>query len=115
VLVAIDGPGCAGKTTLADQLTGRLHIPTVRASIDGFHQRRERRYERGELSAEGYYLDSFDYPRLLDECLLPFLRGESRLAAVAYDHRGDSAQTIDEVAVPAMAVQSVIEHWNIPG
>jgi uridine kinase len=104
VVVAIDGPDGAGKTTLADELAGRLSIPTVRTSIDGFHQARELRYQRGELSAPGYYLDSFDYPTLLDECLQPFLRGASRLRTVAYDHRGDFARSVDEVTVPAAAV-----------
>jgi len=102
--VAVDGPDCAGKTTLADQLAGRLSIPTVRTSIDGFHQARELRYQRGELSAPGYYLDSFDYPTLLDECLLPFLRAQSRVRTVAFDHRGDAAAGDGEVAVPARAV-----------
>jgi uridine kinase len=104
VVVAVDGPDCAGKTTLADRLAGRLSIPTVRTSIDGFHQARALRYQRGELSAPGYYLDSFDYPSLLDECLLPFLRGGSRMRTAAYDHRGDSALEVNEVAVPAAAV-----------
>lgn len=104
VVVAIDGPDGAGKTTLADQLAGRLSIPTVRTSIDGFHRARELRYQRGELSAPGYYLDSFDYPTLLDECLLPFLRGQSQVRTVAYDHRGNTAAGDDEVVVPARAV-----------
>jgi hypothetical protein len=31
-----------------------------RVSIDGFHPPRELRVQRGDLSAEGYYRDSFD-------------------------------------------------------
>jgi uridine kinase len=61
-LVGVDGPDAAGKTTPADHLADALEVPTLRVSIDGFHQPRELRYQRGELSAEGYYHDSFDYP-----------------------------------------------------
>jgi hypothetical protein len=65
VVVGIDGPDCAGKTTVADKLARALQapsleLPTVRASVDGFSRPRAQRYERGELSAEGYYLDSFE-------------------------------------------------------
>jgi uridine kinase len=107
VVVAIDGPDGAGKTTLADHLGESLQTartPTVRASVDGFHQTREQRYERGELSAEGYYADSFDYPRFLNECLLPFLDGASHLRTTAHDHRRDSEESVQATAVPARAV-----------
>lgn len=107
VAVAIDGPDVAGKTTLADHLSRALNtpqMPTVRVSVDGFHQTREQRYERGELSPEGYYADSFAYPRLLDECLLPFLGGASQVRTTAYDHRVDAEENARATAVPSRVV-----------
>jgi uridine kinase len=103
VLVAVDGPDAAGKSTLADRLAEALPVPAVRASIDGFHQPRELRYARGELSAEGYYRDSFDYPALLGGCLRPFRDGATRVTVATYDHRTD-LPCPREVDVPATAV-----------
>jgi uridine kinase len=125
VVVAIDGPDCAGKTTVADQLATALQrpappaasrkaparqhlpartVPTLRSSVDGFNRPRAQRYARGELSAEGYYLDSFDYPSLLDRYLLPFLAGEPVLRTNIFDHRCDSERPLEALAVPAGAV-----------
>jgi uridine kinase len=109
VVVGIDGSDCAGKTTLADRLDDALHVPTLkmptlRASVDGFIRPRAQRYQRGELSADGYYLDSFDYPALLNQCLLPFLGGKAVLRTITCDHLGDADATIDAVAIPTKAV-----------
>jgi uridine kinase len=117
--VGIDGPDCAGKTTLADRLADALRVTTpqtptmevstievatLQASADGFNRPRAQRYQRGELSPQGYYLDGFDYPALQDRCLMPFLRGEARVRTTTYDHRSDARQNADAMAVPARAV-----------
>ncbi|MGC5019318.1 uridylate kinase [Micromonospora sp. DT47] len=104
VLVGVDGPDVAGKTTLADQLARALDVPTLRASIDGFHQSRELRYQRGELSAEGYYRDSFDHQALLSECLRPFGEGVARVQIARYDHKTDAGSSVRVAEVPARAV-----------
>lgn len=114
VLVGIDGPDGAGKTILADHLaeavrattpqTPAMQVPTLQASVDGFNRPRPQRYQRGELSPEGYYLDSFDYPALLTQCLRPFLNGQSRVRTTTYDHRSDVRENVDATAVPAKAV-----------
>jgi uridine kinase len=64
VRVAIDGVDGAGKTTLADALAPHvagLARPIIRASVDDFHHPRAVRYARGRYSADGHYLDSYDY------------------------------------------------------
>jgi uridine kinase len=61
--VAIDGVDAAGKTTLADELAGMLPA-AGRLSADAYLRPAEERYLRGRESPEGYYLDSFDHPRL---------------------------------------------------
>lgn len=57
-LVAVDGPDCAGKTTLADALAARL--TAARLSVDDFLAPAAARHARGELSPEGCYRDSHD-------------------------------------------------------
>jgi uridine kinase len=81
IRVAIDGLTAAGKTTLVDELVpaiARRGRPVIRASIDDFHRPRAERYQRGLLSPEGYYLDSFDYPAVRAVLLLPLGPGGSR-------------------------------------
>lgn len=104
VLVGIDGPDAAGKTTLADRLAEALDLPTVRASIDGFHLPREQRYQRGEMSPEGYYLDSFDHRALVGDCLVPFRDGAPRIYTARYEYRSGTPTDADPVEVPTRAV-----------
>jgi uridine kinase len=108
VRIAIDGIDAAGKTTLANELAMVLQSQgrtVIRASIDGFHRPRAERYQRGPASAEGYYADSFDYPALRDELLLPLGPTGSRLYRRAvFDFRTDVALIAAEERAPADAV-----------
>src|SRR6185437_4675361 len=82
--VGIDGRDGAGKTSFADELAeavGRLDRPVVRVSADDFHQVRSIRYRRGRHSPTGFWLDSYDYPRLIGDVLEPFRAGSYRPAA----------------------------------
>jgi uridine kinase len=106
VLVGIDGPDCAGKSGLADELAGALGDGALRVSVDAFHQPRTLRYQKGPLSAEGYYHDSFDYPALVDRCLLPFREGADRLQVTGYDYLADDHRTT-YAGVPSRAVMVV--------
>lgn len=91
IRVAIDGPDAGGKTTLANALAdelGRRDREVIRASIDGFHLPRERRYRRGQDSPEGYYLDSFDHQAVRAELLLPLGPNGNRSCRLAvFDFR----------------------------
>jgi uridine kinase len=65
--IGIDGVDGAGKTSLAEeiaQLLTKRARPCVRVSLDFFERPPTERHARGELSPEGYYLDSFDVERL---------------------------------------------------
>lgn len=104
VLVAIDGPDTAGKSTLADNLVGAFEVAWVRASIDGFHRPREVRVRRGELSPVGYYYDSFDYLTLTEQLLRPFRTGANRLPVKKFDWRADEAVDQELSPVPERAV-----------
>ena len=109
VRVAIDGIDAAGKTSLAGELADSLIArgrPVIHASVDGFHRPREERYQRGALSPEGYYRDSFDYAALLEALLLPLGPGGSRAyRQSAYDYRADRPiAAAEEVAAPDAAL-----------
>jgi uridine kinase len=92
--VAIDGVDCAGKSHLADDVVeplGRCGRAVLRASIDGFHNPRRVRHQRGSESAEGYYLDSFNYTALIRELLAPLGPGGSlRYRRAVFDYRTDT-------------------------
>ena len=82
--VAIDGISAAGKTTLARELTGRLHIAgagAVHVSIDDFHHRAERRRSDNDR-ARGYYNDALNFEVLAKYVLKPLgPGGEGRYLA----------------------------------
>ena len=99
--VGVDGIDAAGKTYLADRLADYLTQaghPALRASIDGFHHPRRTRYQRGSLSPDGYYYDSFDYD-LLKTCLLePLEPGGSRICRLkAFDFQTDTGVIAGEI------------------
>jgi uridine kinase len=110
VRVAVDGIDAAGKTTLADELVPLLETrgrPVIRASLDGFHRPRSERYQRGADSAEGYYLDAFDYPAHCNALLLPLCPlGSRRYRQAVFDFRADRPlrQPEEEAPVDAMLV-----------
>ena len=61
--IGVDGVDAAGKTTLADELVGRLP-EAVRLSADDFLRPPVERYRQGRESPMGYYEDSFDHVAL---------------------------------------------------
>jgi uridine kinase len=64
--VGIDGVDGSGKTMLTGELAqhlANLGRPCLRLSQDDFERPEAERYARGELSPEGYYLDTFDFDR----------------------------------------------------
>jgi uridine kinase len=76
VLVGVDGVDGAGKTTFAGKLLAALNQKVASeciksVSIDGFHNVREVRHERGKVSPLGFFEDSFDYESLKDRVLNP--------------------------------------------
>jgi len=124
--VAIDGPDAAGKTTIADELAKLLqpkgrHI--IRASIDGFHNPATVRYNRGRMSPEGYYYDSFNYDELINVLLLPLgPDGSLQYRTATFDYRTDSPlQTLPQLAAPGSILlfdgvfllrPELAQHWD---
>lgn len=127
VRVAVDGVDGAGKTVFADELGAVLTArgrPVVRASVDGFHLPRAVRYRRGRHSPEGYWLDSYDYDRLVAELLAPLGPGGSGVVRTAvHDWRTDRPVDAPPHRVPPAAVlvldgiflhrPELLAHWDL--
>jgi uridine kinase len=102
VVVAVDGPDAAGKTTLADELAQRVARPAVRASIDDWHNPREVRLRQGDESPLGYYNDSFDDDAVAVQLLNPFRAGASQVHCAQFDYRSDEPADVHiDVGSPA--------------
>jgi uridine kinase len=100
VLVAIDGPDASGKTMLAHRISDLLARPSLRASIDGFHNPRRVRIARGMDSPHGYYHDSFNHTALEENLLEPFAKGEEKVRTRVFDLHADTPVESDPVLVP---------------
>ena len=105
--VAVDGVDGAGNSVFADELATRVMAsgrPVVRASVDGFHRPRADRYRLGRTSPEGFYRDSYDYPRLCEFLLAPFAPGGSgRFRVAVFDYRADVSVAAPEQQADADA------------
>lgn len=99
-LIAFDGPDAAGKTMLAHRLADVLSRPTLRVSIDGFHNPRQVRIARGMDSPHGYYYDSFNHAALEEHLLKPFSRGDEAVRTRVFDLHADAPIESDPVLVP---------------
>jgi uridine kinase len=108
VRVGVDGVDGAGKTCFADELALALRRrgrPVVRVSVDDFHQLRAVRYRRGRRSPSGFWLDSFDYPRLWAQVLTPLgPGGDRRYRPAGHDLATDQVLIPPAVSAPAGAV-----------
>lgn len=106
--VGVDGVDGAGKTIFADELAEMLRTAgknVVRVSIDGFHHPRDVRYRRGRSSPEGFWLDSYDYPRFSTEVIEPFSPGgDRRYRSAIRDVATDDAADIEPTVAPEHAV-----------
>jgi uridine kinase len=89
VLVAVDGTDGSGKTTFAEKLAAELRHQrreTVMIPADNFLNPSQVRYRRGRWSPEGFWLDSYDYPALHRDVIIPLgLQGDGRYRTAAID------------------------------
>jgi uridine kinase len=89
IVVVIDGIDTSGKTSFAKNIKALIktrHVVCV--SIDHFHNEKSIRMRQGEYSPNGYYHDSFNYEKVLNDVLIPFRKGES-IVTQAFDHRSN--------------------------
>ena len=125
--VAVDGIDASGKTVFADELAQSLvksQRPVIRVSVDGFHLPKAVRWQKGPLSPEGYYQDSFDYPALIENLLLPLApQGCRRYRAAVFDLRQDCSldlpwQTAEDDAILIfdgifLHRPVLLPHWDV--
>lgn len=98
VLVGIDGRSGTGKSTFADELTRVLEgrgRDVIRSTTDSFHRPREERLRRGATSAKGFYVDSHQLDRIVNELLIPFRDGAGHVITAVFDEPTDRALEID--------------------
>jgi uridine kinase len=99
--VGIDGIDASGKTYLANELTAFLtktRYSILHASIDGFHNPRRIRHQRGSYSPEGYYFDSFNYELLKKSLLEPLSpKGNRAYRLKAFDFKTETEIQSDEL------------------
>jgi uridine kinase len=107
-LVGVDGRSGSGKSTFADELADRLRergVVVIRSTTDSFHRPQGERLARGVNSAEGYYLDSHDLGRMVNELLLPFRQGADHVLTAAFDEPTDNRlERVADVARDAVLV-----------
>lgn len=108
VVVGIDGRPGSGKSTFADELAGALRERgriVIRSTTDSFHRPRAARLKRGPTSADGYFLDSHQIDRIVNELLVPFRLGAGEVLVAAFDEPTDTPlESVAEVAADAVLV-----------
>jgi len=96
--VAVDGVDTSGKTFLAEELILNLrrgHRQVIQASVDDFHNPRSIRWEKGSLSPEGFYFDSYNYNALIDNLLDPLgPDGDRHYRTAIFDLNHDRPTTL---------------------
>lgn len=96
--VAVDGVDASGKTFLAEELILNLqrgHRQVIQASVDDFHNPRSIRWEKGSLSPEGFYFDSYNYNALIDNLLDPLgPDGDRQYRTAIFDLNHDRPTTL---------------------
>lgn len=76
-LVAIDGIGASGKSTLATTIAERVSTRPVHVlHADDFFHPSERRHRQGRYSPEGFWLDTYDIEAFIAVALDPIRSGE---------------------------------------
>ena len=63
---------------------------SIRSTTDSFHQPRTARLKRGLTSADGYFLDSHQIDRIVNELLVPFRQGAGEVLVAAFDEPTDT-------------------------
>ncbi len=94
ILVCFDGVDTSGKTTLADSIYEEMKkaaiLDPIRVSIDKYLNPREIRIKKGPLSPEGYFSDSFNYPKIFENVINPVKNNEKYIIPAIYDYRSES-------------------------
>ncbi len=106
LMVGIDGVDASGKTRFAGKLSEELrkrNHKVIEGSMDGFHNPRKIRYQRGRDSSEGYYRDSFNIEALKNHLLEPLQNGLPHRTKI-FNYRSDSPIDTPQRESPQTAI-----------
>ena len=106
VLIGIDGIGASGKSTFAAAVARSVpDRPVLLLHLDDFFSPTRIRHRRGRHSAEGFWLDSYDYDTLIAWALEPLRTGgDGRYRPGCYDRGTGERATPDWRQAPADAL-----------
>lgn len=125
-LVAVDGVGGSGKSTVAARLAELVEAhprrrPATVLHVDDFFRPAAARHARGRFSPEGFWLDAYDYDALVSWALVPLRRGEP-YRTHAFDRATGGAVRPEPVDAPADALvlvegpflhrDELVGHWD---
>lgn len=102
IIIAFDGVDTSGKTTLADAIDLSMRkqnvFEPIRVQIDRFHNPKEIRTQKGDLSPEGFFYDSFNLSAIYENIINPIKTGTKTIITGIYDYRIE--QHIEEYRIP---------------
>jgi uridine kinase len=102
MIIAFDGVDTSGKTTMANNVCRILkdnNKNAVRISIDKFHNPKEIRLQKGELSPEGYFYDSFNLNKIFEYIINPIrINGEYIIKGI-YDYKVEKEVTPEKIKI----------------
>jgi uridine kinase len=90
IIVAFDGVDTSGKTVMANNIYKILknnNKNALRVSIDKFHNPKEIRLQKGELSPEGYFYDSFNLNKIFEYIINPIKNNDEYIIPGIYDYK----------------------------
>jgi uridine kinase len=77
----------------------------IRSTTDSFHRPRAARLKRGPTSGDGYFLDSHQIDRIVNELLVPFREGAEQVLIASFDEPTDTPlEIVTDVASNAVLV-----------
>ncbi len=105
-LIGIDGIGASGKSTFAAAVARSVpDRPVLVLHLDDFFAPTRIRHRRGRHSAEGFWLDAYDYDALIAWALKPLHPGgDGRYRPGCYDRETGERATPDQLQAPADAL-----------
>jgi uridine kinase len=127
VLIAFDGVDTAGKTFMADMVHEAMRkrglFSPIRVSIDKFHNPRYIRIQRGELSPEGFFYDSFNYKHIRENVIEPVKEEKDTIIPAAYDYKSETECEETRVTITGDTVilfdgifmnrDELFEYWDV--
>jgi len=102
LIIAFDGVDTSGKTVLANNVYKILkdnNKNAVRISIDKFHNPKEIRIQKGELSPEGYFYDSFNLSKIFEYVINPIKNKGGYIIPGIYDYKAEKGIIPERIKV----------------